>query len=51
MFRTFILRHPVFGPQSEKARFLNWVRVRITKAALAVDEWNWQLADLHFFLW
>ena len=33
------------GPQTEKARFPNWVRVRTTKAALVVEERSWQRPD------
>jgi len=32
----------ILGPQTEKARFPNWVRVRTTKAALSVEERSWR---------
>ena len=31
----------ILGPQTENARLPNWVRVRTTKAALAVEERSW----------
>jgi len=35
----------ILGPQTEKARFPNWVRVRTTKAALVVKERSWRRPD------
>ena len=35
----------ILGPQTEKARFPNWVRVRTTKAALVVEERSWRRPD------
>jgi len=32
----------ILGPQTEKARFPNWDRVRTTKAALVVEERSWR---------
>ena len=33
------------GPQTEKARFPNWVGVLTTKAALVVEERSWRRPD------
>jgi len=35
----------ILGPQTEKARFPNWVRVRTTKAALVVEKRCWRRLD------
>ena len=33
----FLMWVGIFGPQTEKARFSNWVRVLTTTAALVID--------------
>jgi len=35
----------ILGPQTEKARFPNWVRVLMTTAALVVEERSWRRPD------
>jgi len=35
----------ILGPQTEKARFSNWVHVLMTRAALVVEERNWWHPD------
>jgi len=40
-----LVPNSLLGRQTEKARFPNWVRVRITKAALVVEERSWQRPD------